>query len=117
MRPFARLGIYGVALIALVALLALSSGSTRRDPETALPLPTYDASAFRDIESAVQAAFEIPDDLRLLTPSDLCGNLHAAWDQDWQRVIGALTHRACCSIPLTTTTARPLNGVATCPLP
>lgn len=91
MRPFARLGVYGITLIALIALLVISSGSTQRDSETMLPLPTYDASAFRDVESAVQVAFEIPDDLRLLTPADLCGNLHAAWNQDWRRVIGALT--------------------------
>jgi hypothetical protein len=53
------------------------------------PVPTYDASAVRD--SALDAAFAIPDDLRFLTSAELCVALHMAWNRDWQRVVGALT--------------------------
>ncbi len=85
-----RFALYGAALIGAVALLAFSEGATRPVPHSA-PLPTYDAGAFRDGGSAVAAAFAVPNDLRLLPPAELCAQLHAAWDRDWQRVIGALT--------------------------
>ncbi|PJF32357.1 MAG: hypothetical protein CUN51_01630 [Candidatus Thermofonsia Clade 1 bacterium] len=86
-----RFILYSMALIGVVALLSFSSNGTTRPAEPHVPLPTYDASAFRSADAAIEAAFAIPDDLRLLEPLDLCGNLHAAWNRDWQRVIGALT--------------------------
>lgn len=91
MRRALQRAAYGTALLCLAALVALSGNSSKHRSEPSAPLPTYDASAFRDADSAVAAAFAIPDDLRLLAPTDLCGNLHAAWNRDWQRVIGALT--------------------------
>ncbi len=85
-----RLAVCGAALIGVIGLLALSERPTR-PTELSTPIPTYDASAFRDADAVLSAAFAIPDDLRLLMPPELCSNLHAAWSHDWQRVIGALT--------------------------
>jgi hypothetical protein len=89
MRGAVRLAAQGAILLSLIALLALSSAQSEHHAEPSAPVPTYDASAVRD--SALDAAFAIPDDLRFSTAAELCAALHAAWNRDWQRVVGALT--------------------------
>ncbi|PJF36764.1 MAG: hypothetical protein CUN49_03750 [Candidatus Thermofonsia Clade 1 bacterium] len=91
MRRIARFAIYGATWLLLIVSLAFSSHSAPPSAEPSAPLPTYDASAFREVDSALEAAFAVPDDLRLLRPEDLCANVHAAWNRNWQRVVGALT--------------------------